>query len=150
MGRLKLQKLYHKIIALGLYIVISLISSSYLFAASVDYLSPLVFNENEYFELNPDALIYGLDAKTHWIKYGMQDCRQASKKFSSREYLLVNPKLAKYYGENNCHAAIWDYLSHGYKSGRAIATTTDSILLFENKNFDNYYSMFIFMNKHSK
>lgn len=121
----------HKILNWFLTILFSLFWTSYLFAAELDYTSPLVFNADEYLQLNPDVATLNIDAKEHWIKIGMKECRQASSQFSSTQYLLANPKVAAYFGKDNCHAAVWDYLTYGHSMGRKTAPTQDSILVYE-------------------
>ena len=67
----------------------------------------------------------GQAAESHWLTYGINQGRVASKTFSAAAYLQLNPDVAGAYGANNFAAAISHYVSGGRAEGRsttAVAT----------------------------
>jgi hypothetical protein len=86
-------------------------------AASASIFDPVVFQWKFYIDLYPDLKKAGIntesDARVHWEKQGIQECRRASPEFSVSQYLALNKDLLSAYGATGCEQGLNHYLNGG-------------------------------------
>jgi len=81
-----------------------------------------VFNVNWYLQNHSDIkAAFGSDtnaATNHWLIHGVNEGRQASAGFSSKNYLNRYADLRAAFGSTNYAMAIYHYIIHGIREGR--------------------------------
>lgn len=114
-------------------------------------LSPLVYNDADYSALNPDLVSLGVQGRiNHWLTFGINEGRIASRAFHSVEYINMYADLKQAFGPSrNYLGAIQHFVEYGYSNSVLAGRYVVHPYVFDPDFYRNRYSDLAWMDRFS-